>query len=162
MAKARRKHTPADGRTVGELSEAELNEILQRSFQEDFRNHPERWAAARAEAAEQAKASKRIARAIAIRDGLIAPPWVNKLVSQLKAPAPKARGTAAWLQAEIARMKSAGELRENLRLTDLAKQLEKRLKTAAAADECLRAVGWRHIKNTLPDLGLWPIPSSSE
>ena len=163
MAKARRKSTPIDEKPFGELSEAELNELnerMQRAIQKDIQDHPEHWARARAEAAELAKAGKALDRMMAIEAGLIAPPWVDKLLGQLKAPAPKARGTAAWIGAEVARMKAAGELREDLRITDLAKQLEKRLGTAAKADESMRAVGWRHIKNILPDLGLWPISSS--
>jgi hypothetical protein len=163
MATAGRKSTPIDEKTFGELSEAELNELnerMQRAIQRDIQDHPEHWARARAEAAEHAKASKALRRMMAIEAGLIAPPWADKLIGQLKAPAPKATGTPAWIQAEAARMKAAGELREDLRITDFAKLLWKRLKAAAKADESLRAVDWRHIKNNLPDWGLWPISSS--
>ena len=165
MAKARRKSTPTDEKTFGELSEAELNELnerMQRAIQRDIQDHPEHWARARAEAAELAKASKALDRMMAIEAGLIAPPWADKLIGQLKASAPKAQGTAAWIGAEVARMKVAGELREDLRITDFAKLLEKRLRTAAKADQSLRAVRWQHIKNSLPDWGLWPVSSSSK
>jgi hypothetical protein len=66
-------------------------------------------------------------------------------------------GTAkTWVAGEIERMKTAGEIR-GVRITELSKQLHKRMSKAAAADKSLRLVGWRHIKNCLPSWGLWPI-----
>ena len=89
MAKARRKSTPIYEKPFGELSEAELNERMQRAFQKDLQDRPEYWARARAEAAELARVRKALDRMMAIEAGLIAPPWVDKLVGQLKAPPPK-------------------------------------------------------------------------
>ena len=160
MAKAGRKSTP---KTVGECSEAELNEMLRRAMEEDFQNRPEYWAAARAEAAALKKASKTLDRAIAIQMGVIPPPWASKLLAKLPVgPPPKApTGAGAWIKSEVLRMKAAGEISEGTRIsiTDFAKLLEKRLKAAARADNSLRVVGWRHIKNSLPGLRLWPISS---
>ena len=33
------------------------------------------------------------------------------------------------------------------------------MKAAAPTNDSIRLVGWRHIKNKLPEWGLWPISS---
>ena len=66
-----------------------------------------------------------------------------------------------WVAAEAKRMKKAGEIPDGISITDLAKELAARMEAAAeaaaATGRSLRAVGWRHIKNKLPDWGLWPV-----
>ena len=64
---------------------------MQRAFQKDLQDRPEYWARARAEAAELAKARKTLDRMMAIEAGLIAPPWVDKLIGQLKSKTRKGR-----------------------------------------------------------------------
>ncbi len=66
-------------------------------------------------------------------------------------------GTSTWIAGEAHRLKVAGKIREGMRITDLARLLEKRMSDAADTDKSLRKVGWRHIKNNLPAWGLWPI-----
>jgi hypothetical protein len=94
MAGADDKPTTTDERTVGELSEFELADMMRESFEEDFRNNPERWAAARAEAAELDKARKVIDRAIAIRDGLTTPPWAERAINDLRELTPSLKPSA--------------------------------------------------------------------
>jgi hypothetical protein len=65
--------------------------------------------------------------------------------------------TARWIAGEVTRMKEAGEISADIRITGLAKRLAKRMEKAAQTDNSLRWVGWRHIKNSLPTWGLWPI-----
>jgi hypothetical protein len=65
--------------------------------------------------------------------------------------------TKRFLTGEAGRMKTAGEIPEGVRITDFAKRLEARMKTAAKTDASLRAVTWRYIKNQLPAWDLWPV-----
>jgi hypothetical protein len=67
--------------------------------------------------------------------------------------------TITWVTDEVKRMKAAGELKGSIRITELARNLESRMKTAAQVDESLKKVGWRYIKNKLRDWNLWPIES---
>lgn len=66
-------------------------------------------------------------------------------------------GTAKWISAEAKRMNAAAEIPS--RITDFAKRLETRMLNANKTDRSLRPVGWRHIKNKLPEWGLWPVKS---
>ena len=72
---------------------------------------------------------------------------------------PRAKNsTKNWIVTEARRMKAAGEIKANIRITDLAKQPEASLKEAARdVDKPLKTVTWRHIRNELPAWGLWPI-----
>ena len=71
----------------------------------------------------------------------------------------EAHGAGTWIVQEARRMKAAGEISDGIKITDLAKELERRMKAAAAIDRSLRAVGWRYIKNMLPVWGCWPVSS---
>jgi hypothetical protein len=103
---------------------------------------------------------------IGVRDNLIEPPWVSNVLKQLegRSEIPRVKAapdsdTAAWVAAEIERMKAAGEIHRDMRITitELAQQLGKRMKKAEAANNSLRSVSWLHIKNYLPKWGLWPL-----
>ena len=65
--------------------------------------------------------------------------------------------TKTWIAAEARRMKAAGEIPPDIRITDFARELECRMEKAPEKDRSLRPVGWRHIKNMLPRWGLWPV-----
>jgi hypothetical protein len=67
--------------------------------------------------------------------------------------------TKSWIVAEAKRLKDTGQINEVIRITDLAKLLEKRMRKAAKTDNFIRPVGWKYIKNTLRTWGLWPITS---
>jgi hypothetical protein len=64
--------------------------------------------------------------------------------------------TSQWVTQEVLQMKARGEINEDIRITDLAKELEKRMR---AAGDKVKPVGFKHIKNMLPTWGLWPINS---
>jgi hypothetical protein len=65
--------------------------------------------------------------------------------------------TAAWAAGEASRMKKAGEIPPDIRITNFAQKLADRMKKAAEKDRSIRPVGKGHIKNMLPKWGLWPI-----
>lgn len=71
---------------------------------------------------------------------------------------PSERGEAdsskAWIAAEVRRMKDAGEIRADIKKTDLAKEIEARMGRAG-----IRQIGYRSIVNGLSGWGLWPIIS---
>jgi hypothetical protein len=67
--------------------------------------------------------------------------------------------TKNWIEAEAKRLQAAGELNEGTRITDFAKLLADRMDKAHETDKSIRPVGWRYIKNMLPNWGLWPITS---
>lgn len=69
-------------------------------------------------------------------------------------------GTKTWIVAEAKRLKAAGEVDEGTRITDFAKLLEERMREVWKTDKSIKPVGWRHIKHTLPQLGLWPVRST--
>jgi hypothetical protein len=142
MAKAKKEDTAA-----AEFTEVPLTEPQKLALKRMFADAQAQSIAWPTEE-EWKAAGRKIDRAIAIRDNLIAPPWM--------AEARINSDTAAWVAAEIERMKAAGEIR-GLRITELAKVLEARMKKAHATDSSLRVVRWRHIKNSLPTWGLWPI-----
>ncbi len=54
-------------------------------------------------------------------------------------------------------MKMAGAISPDTAITDLAKELEKRMKRAARCEPSLRPVSWRYIKNELANWGVWPM-----
>ena len=69
------------------------------------------------------------------------------------------RGAGAWIAAEARRMKAANEIPPDIGITDFARELESRMRKAAASDKSLRPIRWRSIKNRLPEWGLWPVTS---
>jgi hypothetical protein len=66
------------------------------------------------------------------------------------------RGAAAWIATELDRMKSAGEIPPDIRISELARMLEHRMKRAAAGTS-LRPLKSKSIENALHDWGFWPI-----
>ena len=71
----------------------------------------------------------------------------------------EAPGAGAWIAAEAKRMKAADEIPPGIGITDFARELERRMRKAAATNKSLRPIKWRSIKNKLPEWGLWPITS---
>ena len=69
------------------------------------------------------------------------------------------RGAGAWIAAEVKRMKEAEEIPPDIRITDLARDLERRMHKAAASNNSIRAIKARSIENGLREWGLWPITS---
>jgi hypothetical protein len=67
--------------------------------------------------------------------------------------------TKNWIVAEAKRLKAAGEVNEGTRITDFARLLADRMDKAHETDESISPVGWRYIKNALPNWGLWPVTS---
>ena len=68
-------------------------------------------------------------------------------------------GAGVWIAAEAKRMKEANEIPPDIRITDLARDLERRMRRPPTADKSLRPIKWRSIKNKLPEWGLWPVTS---
>jgi hypothetical protein len=68
-------------------------------------------------------------------------------------------GAGAWIAAEVKKMKAANEIPPDIRITNFARELEGRMRKAAAGDKSLRPIQWRSIKNRLTDWGLWPVAS---
>jgi hypothetical protein len=69
------------------------------------------------------------------------------------------RSSGVWITAEVRRMKAAGELSPGIRISELARKLE-RLMIKAASDKSLRPIKAKSIENGLRrDWGLWPIDS---
>jgi hypothetical protein len=87
----------------------------------------------------------------------VSPEPVAPAVSPPEQSEPQAVGgaTVVWITDEARRMKDAGKI--PIRITDFARELERRMKKAAEKNQSLRPVGWRHIKNMLPRWVLWPI-----
>ena len=69
------------------------------------------------------------------------------------------RGAGAWIAAEARRMKKAAEIPQDIKITDFAKELERRMCKAANVDRSPRPIKWQSIRNKLGDWGLWPITS---
>ena len=67
--------------------------------------------------------------------------------------------TICLVVAEAKRMKTAGKIDDGTRITEFARMLEGRMKEAYKTNKSTPPVGWRHIKNKLPEWGLWPIKS---
>ena len=65
--------------------------------------------------------------------------------------------TKVWVANEIKRMKTAGKIPADIRITAFAKTLAKQMQAAFQKDRSIRPVGWGHIKNMLPVWGLWPV-----
>jgi hypothetical protein len=179
MAKAGKKNTTAPERVeesedgVGRALDRALTIAMAKANEENATRvevplelTPEEARFLRARKEQMAKARDAIERAIAIRDGLIAPPWMNK------APPASASTTFTkmtddfvtardWITAEARRMKTAGEIDESIRITHFAKILaatmRKAIQAAAPDESRLRSVGSGTIKNRLRGWGLWPI-----
>jgi hypothetical protein len=67
------------------------------------------------------------------------------------------RGAGAWIAAEAKRMKNAGEIPPGIRISEFARELERRMLKAADSDKSPRPITWRSINNELRNWGLWPI-----
>lgn len=67
--------------------------------------------------------------------------------------------TAVWVANEARRLKQAGKIPANIRISKLARDLADNMRAAADTDSSIRPVGWRHIKNMLSTWGLWPTSS---
>jgi hypothetical protein len=140
--------------------QAELDEQLNRLSQSDLvRDLRERAAAEKAGNATAEASRKALDRAAAIATGLAAPPSARELMKPASPSAVPIRqgSTQAWITAEAKRMKAAGEIPDDIRITDFANMLHKRMSHAARTDKSLRVVRWQHIKNSLRGWGLWPI-----
>ena len=68
-------------------------------------------------------------------------------------------GAAAWVAAEASRMKAANEIPPDIRITDFARELARRMDKAATSDRSIRPIKSRSIEKKLRDWGLWPITS---
>ena len=66
-------------------------------------------------------------------------------------------GAGVWIAAEAKRMKAAGEIPHRIR--SFARELESRMRKAAASDKSLRPIKAKSIENGLREWGLWPIAS---
>ncbi|MCG2625610.1 hypothetical protein L6654_03155 [Bradyrhizobium sp. WYCCWR 13023] len=69
----------------------------------------------------------------------------------------KVRGAAVWITDEVKRMRAEGKIPPDIRITDLARVLERRMANAAKHDQSLRAIKWKSIRNQLVAWGLWPV-----
>jgi hypothetical protein len=87
------------------------------------------------------------------------------------APEPRDRGTETeqptdptkvWIAEKAGKLKGAGKIPADIRITALAKMLEGELCEAHKVDHSIKTVGWRHIKNMLPTWGLWPVSKIPE
>jgi len=65
--------------------------------------------------------------------------------------------TAAWVANEARRMKREGKIPPDIRISKFARALATNMRRAAKTDSSIRPVGEGHIKNMLPDWGLWPV-----
>jgi hypothetical protein len=64
---------------------------------------------------------------------------------------------AAWIAAEVERMKAAGEIETDIQKAALARELATRMKQAARRNPSIRPITWKSISNQLKAWGLWPI-----
>jgi hypothetical protein len=95
------------------------------------------------------------------------PPLYDVRVRKAAAAAPldnsepeEADGSSAsklWIVAEARRMKAAGEIPDDIRITDFARQLAHRMHKAAKADRSIRPIKAASIKNKLKEWGIWPV-----
>lgn len=69
------------------------------------------------------------------------------------------RGAGAWIAAEAGRMKAANEIPPDIRITDFARELARRMDKAATSDRSLSPIKSRSIEKKHRDWGLWPITS---
>jgi hypothetical protein len=65
--------------------------------------------------------------------------------------------TKPWITNEAVQMKRDGKIPAGIGISDLAREFERRMRDAAKTDRSVRPVGWKHIKNHLPEWGLWPV-----
>jgi len=69
------------------------------------------------------------------------------------------RGAGEWIAAEAKRMKDANKIPPDIRISEFARKLERRMQEAATTNKSLRPITWRSIKNGLRTWGVWPIDS---
>ena len=72
----------------------------------------------------------------------------------------EAQGAGKWIAADIERMKKANKISPDITITELSRQLERRMTTAAERDKSIRPIKARSIENLLRVYGLWPISPS--
>jgi hypothetical protein len=90
--------------------------------------------------------------------GVIEALYPADVVAPMEQSAPEAvHGAKVWIVAEARRMKAAGEIPPDIRITAFAHELEGRMQKAAEKDRRIRPVKWTYIKNNLRDWGLWPV-----
>jgi hypothetical protein len=68
-------------------------------------------------------------------------------------------GAGAWIAAEASRMKAANEIPPDIRITDFARELARRMEKAATSDRSIHPIKSRSIEKKLRDWGLWPTSS---
>jgi hypothetical protein len=67
--------------------------------------------------------------------------------------------SAEWIAADAKKMKAENKIPPDIRISKFARDLEGRMRKAAERNKSLRPIGWRSIKNRLPEWGLWPVTS---
>jgi hypothetical protein len=68
-------------------------------------------------------------------------------------------GAGVWIVAEVKRMKDANEIPPGIRISELARSLERKMQKTAASDKSIRRIKAKSIENMLRTYGLWPISS---
>jgi hypothetical protein len=69
-------------------------------------------------------------------------------------PPPTEPVGAKWIAVEAKRMKKAKQI--PVRITDFARELERRMGKAAETNRAIRPFKWKYIRNQLGNWGLWP------
>jgi len=114
-----------------------------------------------AEAERELRKQQSLARAIAGELTRQSPPQSKSKLKQsndlLPAEINGLRGSGAWIADELRRMKTDGDIPNNVKISHLARELEKRMRKANRADASVRPLKWQSIKNQLPYWGLWPV-----
>jgi hypothetical protein len=87
------------------------------------------------------------------------PEAVPAAASSAKATAPELSPSAQWCCDQVRAWKAANKIREDIRISDLSKQLADELIKDFKADDTdtLRPLKWRYIKNELQNWGVWPL-----
>jgi hypothetical protein len=91
---------------------------------------------------------------LARRDGVLPPAWAAKLLKapeEVVAPPPTKVPLSSdqWVDAEVKRMRAAGEIHTDMKAKALAQELARRMQKAAKRGECRRAIAARSIENML-------------
>jgi hypothetical protein len=68
-------------------------------------------------------------------------------------------GAKKWIAAKAKEMKAANKIPQDITISDFARELASQMRKAAPSDTSLRPIGWKSIKNRLPEWGLWPVTS---
>jgi hypothetical protein len=65
--------------------------------------------------------------------------------------------SAQWIAAEARQMKAVGQIAPDIKITDFADELARRMRKAADADRSIRPLKMESIRNMLGEWGLWPV-----